>query len=166
MKKILTLLLIFSLSSCSDGDFDVPSFEFTDTVTSCGEYVLYVTNSGKTELLALSLVKTHLGTTVGEKTIALGASAATTSIKATYRILDSEFGTDYFCQNIPPTEPKVTKELIATSGNVTIITTQVLTGTAITGYKYEISLSELLFFDGTDRVYFETFPYGSITIKV
>ena len=165
MKKILTLLLIFSLSSCSDGDFDVPSFNFTDTVTSCGEYVLYVTNSSKTELLALSLVKTHLGTTAGEKTIDIGSTAAATSIKATYRIVASAIGTDYFCQNIPPLEPKVSKELIATSGTVTIKTTEVLSGTTITGYKHEISLNQLLFFDGTERVFFETFPFGTITVK-
>lgn len=166
MKKLLTLFLIFTLCSCNDGDFDVPSFNFEATVNSCGSYVLYISNSSKTEILALSLVATHLGTTAGEKTISIGSTAATSSIKATYRILDEAFGTDYFCQNIPPVSPRVSKELVATEGKVLIKTSEVLTGTKITGYKHEITLTQLLFFDGTERVYFETFSFGTITINV
>lgn len=166
MKKILILFLLLSLSSCSDGDFDVPSFDFSETVTSCGEYVLYVSNSNKTEVLAISLIKTHLGTVAGEKSISVGTAAAATSIKVTYRILDSEFGTDYFCQSIPPLTPSVSKELIAESGKVIIKTTAVITGSNITSYKHEISFTDLLFFDGTERVYFQTFSFGTFSVKV
>lgn len=166
MKKILILFLILSLSSCNDGDFDVPSFNFSETVTSCGEYVLYVSNSSKTEILALSLIKSHLGTVAGEKSISVGTSVSASSIKVTYRILDAAISTDYFCQSIPPLTPSVSKELIAESGEVIVKTTAVLTGTKITSYKYDISFSDLLFFDGTERVFFQTFSFGTFTVKV
>ena len=155
-----------SLSSCNDGDFDVPSFEFSETVNSCGEYILYVKNSSSTELLAISLVKAQLGTTVGTKNYDISTTSSATTITATYRIVDAAIGSSYFCQSIPPTTPIVTKELIAEDGEVIIETTEVLTNNVVTSYKHNISFSNLLFFDGTDRVYFETFTFGSITISL
>ena len=166
MKKILIFLFLFSLFSCSDGDFDVPSFEFSETVSGCGEYVLYVTNSSKKEVLVLNLTKTQLGTSVGEKSFSISKTASASSIKATYRILDAAIGSNYFCQTIPPLTPKVTKELIAESGTVIIKTTEVISNNVVTGYKFEISMTDLLFFDGTERVFFETFNFGTITINI
>lgn len=166
MKKTLLFLFLFSLISCNDGDFDVPSFEFSETVSGCGEYVLYISNSSKKEVLALNLATTQLGTTVEEKSFSISKTASTSSIKATYRILDAAIGTNYFCQSIPPLTPKVTKELIAESGTVIIKTSEVITNSVVVGYKYEISMTDLLFFDGTERVFFETFNFGTITINI
>ena len=45
MKKLILLFLVFSLVSCNDGDFDIPAFEFTEAISSCGEYVLFKKNS-------------------------------------------------------------------------------------------------------------------------
>ena len=166
MKKIIILFIAITLFSCNDGDFDVPSFEFSETVSVCGEYVLYISNSSKKEVLALNLTTTQLGTTVEEKSFSISKTASTSSIKATYRILDAAIVSNYFCQTIPPLTPKVTKELIAESGTVIIKTTEVISNNVVTGYKFEISMTDLLFFDGTERVYFETFKFGILTVNI
>lgn len=155
MKKLITFFIAFTLLACNDGDFDVPSFEFTDTVNSCGETLLYTLSSDKTEVIILTLSDTQLGTTVGEKSYAVS-----TSLNVIYRIFDDAIDTDYFCQEIPPASPLVLKELYAESGSIIINTTEVFEDEIVTGYKYEISISELLFLDDNERIFFETFDFG------
>jgi len=159
MKKLLILFLAFTLNACSDGDFDVPAFEFTETVNKCGEYVLYITSTEKTEVLVLTLPPTAIGST---PTVTLPISATVT---ATYRIFDKAIGTTYFCQAIPPLEPKIIKELKADGGTINITTTEVLTDTIVTGYSHEITISKLSFNDGKERIYFENFDFGTLTVK-
>ncbi|SNR31885.1 hypothetical protein [Lutibacter flavus] len=156
MKKLFTLFIAFTLFSCNDGDFDIPAFEFTDTINSCGEYLLYKTNSENTEAIMLSLTNTQLGETAGEKTHSIS-----TSLKVTYRIFDEKIGTDYFCQEIPPATPIVLKELDAVEGDIIITTIEIKKDGVVTGYKYEISISNLLFLDNDERIYFETFYFGA-----
>lgn len=164
MKKILILLAIVIFSGCDDGDFDVPAFEFSETVSTCGDVILYVANSSKTEVLVLTMDPTHFTTEVGEVEIDLGETASTTVIKATYRIFNTGFDTDYFCQSIPPASPKVVKELIAQGGKALITTNEVRnTNDVITGYTYTITFSNLFFLDGTERVFFESFDFGTVT---
>ena len=167
MKKILILLVLVVFSGCNDGDFDVPAFEFSQTVSTCGDVILYVTNRSKTEVLALTMNPVHFTSKVGEAEIALGETASTTVIKATYRIFNTGIGTDYFCQSIPPTSPKVVKELIAEGGKALITTIAVKNDSdVVTGYTYTISFTDLFFLDGTERVYFQTFKFGSISATI
>ncbi|PKP28824.1 MAG: hypothetical protein CVU01_03040 [Bacteroidetes bacterium HGW-Bacteroidetes-18] len=160
MKKLLILFLALALNACNDGDFDVPAFEFTEKVNSCGEFVLYITSTNSTEVLVLTLPKTAIGTV--EKTQSLPFSATVTG---TYRIFDKGIGATYFCQAIPPLEPKIIKELIADGGTVNIITSEVLANSVVTGYKHEITISKLSFNDGKDRIFFENFDFGIFSVK-
>jgi hypothetical protein len=161
MKKLFTLFIALSLFSCSDGDFDTPEFEFTDNIKSCDEFVLYVTNSNTTETLVLTLVAGELGTTVGEKSFAIS-----TTRKVVYRLFDKGISTNYFCQVIPPTTPKVLKELNVESGNVIITTSEVYKNQVLSGYSYKISFSDLLFIDGNERIFYQTFPFGTFPINL
>jgi len=161
MKKLFALFIALSLISCSDGDFDTPEFEFSNNIMSCDEYVLYVTNSNTTETLVMTLVAGELGTTVGEKSLAIS-----TTRKTVYRLFDNGISTNYFCQVIPPTTPKVLTELNAESGNILIITSEVYKNQVLTGYSYKISFSDLLFIDGNERIYYETFPFGTFQINL
>lgn len=156
MKKLITLFIAFTLFSCNDGDFDIPAFEFTTTVKSCGEYLLYITNTESTEVLMLSLTSTQLGSTEGEKTYPIS-----TALKVTYRIFDEKITDSYFCQEIPPASPIVLKELIATEGSIVINTIAIIKDTVITGYEYDISIKNLLFLDNKKRIYFESMPFGT-----
>jgi hypothetical protein len=160
MKKLIALILFIGLTSCNDGDFDIPSFEFSGTVKSCDEYLLYVANTDNTEVLILPLTTTQLGTTSGEENYNISSS-----LNVIYRIFDEGFDNDYFCQNIPPSTPTVLKELIAESGTINIITTEINTNGNITGYSYDITISELLFMDEKERIFFENFDFGSFSIN-
>ncbi len=161
MKKIILLFLTISFCSCNDGDFDVPSFEFTSDVESCGEYVIYMKNSTSTEVIILTLTTTNIGTTVGDKTVAISTTSS-----VTYRILEDVIGSNYFCQSIPPSTPRVLKELIADSGTINITTAEILTNEVITGYTYTITISDLLFNDVNERIFFESFDFGILTVNL
>ncbi|MDO9276429.1 MAG: hypothetical protein Q7T92_12895 [Lutibacter sp.] len=157
MKKLLILFLAFTLNACSDGDFDVPAFEFTETVNKCGDYVLYIASTNSTEVLVLTLPSTALGTAP----IATFPISAT--VTATYRIFDKGITSTYFCQDIPPLEPKIIKELKADeTGTINIVSTEILANGVVTGYSYEITISNLNFNDGKERIYFESFFFGKL----
>ena len=157
MKKIFTLFIAFTLFSCNDGNFDIPAFEFTDTINTCGEYLLYKTNTEKTEVLIISLTNTQLDTIVGEKPYPISSS-----LKVTYRIFDEKIGADYFCQEIPPATPLVLKELDAVEGSIIINTiATVIEDEDVTSYEYDISIKDLLFLDNNERIYFETMSFGT-----
>jgi hypothetical protein len=161
MKKIFTLIITLFLVSCSDGDFEVPAFEFAETINSCNDYFLYKTSTSKTEVLFTSLSNTQLASKVGEKTFSISSSLA-----VTYRIFNDGIDNDYFCQTVPPTTPTVLKELEAQSGTIVITTSEILDGNnVVTGYIYDISFKNLLFMDESERIYFETLDFGTFTIK-
>ena len=156
MKKLITFFIAFTLLSCNEGDFDVPSFEFSEDVNSCGETLLYRLSPDKTEVILLTLTSTQLGTTVGEKSYAVSST-----LNVIYRIFDDAIDTNYFCQEIPPAAPLVLKELEADKGTIIINTNAVIVNEIITGYTYEISISELLFLDNNERIFFDTFNFGA-----
>ena len=162
MKKIISLFIALSCFSCNDGDFDVPEFEFTDNVYGCwNDLIVYITSSSNTETMVMTLIEGEIGTTPGETSYPIASP-----LEVVYRIFDDGIGNDYFCQAIPPIEPKVVKELIAESGNVNIITTEIYTDLVLTGYSYEISLSDLLFLDNGERIFFENFEFGTYEVEL
>lgn len=161
MKKLILLFLAFTLFSCNDGDFEIPSFEFTDTISSCGEYLLFKKNSDGTEVLILTLSQSQLGQSEGEKTINISAG------NLVYRIFDEAISDNYFCVSIPPTTPIVLKDVLAESGTINIITTILKNeNEEITGYQYDISFSNLLFLDNGGRIYHENFNFGTFIINL
>lgn len=157
MKHFFVLLLVASFFACSDGDFDIPSFEFSETVSTCGSYVLYRTNTDKTEALILTLTPNQLTTVTGEKNYNISAETA-----LVYRLFDNAVGTTYFCQDIPPIEPKVLKELNATEGSITVNTTvDASSGNPV--YTHIISITNMLFINNKERIFFESFAFGTVT---
>lgn len=156
MKKLITFFIAFTLLSCNDGDFDIPTFEFNEDIESCGETILYRLSSESKEVILIQLSETELGTTEGEKSYSIS-----TTQNVIYRIFDDAIDADYFCQEIPPASPLVLKELEAESGTIIINTIATIEDEEITGYTYEITISDLLFLDDNDRIFFETFYFGT-----
>lgn len=158
MKKLLTLLIAFTLFSCNDGDFDVPDFEFEDTVYGCWENrVLFITSSLDTEAMVMTLIDEELDTIVGTESYAISSTR-----EVAYRIFDDGIDDDYFCQAIPPTTPIVVTELNAETGTINITTSKILDeNNIITAYNYVITLSDLLLVgnDGNE-VFYESFEFG------
>lgn len=113
MKKVFLLALSVLAISCDDGNFDVPSFEFSKTnLSNCGDMIVYNIHTSKKEVLILQLSEDNTDD-IFFKT----ASSNNYSISETgnnnfiYRIFDNELtGSSYFCQDVPATSPLVLKE--------------------------------------------------------
>ncbi|NLP56965.1 hypothetical protein [Lutibacter sp. B1] len=168
MKKLVILFLLFTIAACNDGDFDVPAFDFTENLNKCGEYVLYRANTDKTEALILTLKEGHLTT---------DSFNVSNNITLTYRVFDESFGTNYFCQSIPPSSPKVLKELKADSNTsvniIETVETEIRIDTLSTGVKidtivtssYEINFTDMVLKnDQNDKIYYESYDFGTFEI--
>ena len=113
MKKIILLFFAFSLVSCNDGDFSIPSFAFQDIeIANCGNVVFYKISDSKKEGLILQLGisnenDTIFRTPMTNKSYAL-SDGSQHNIR--YRIFNDLLSDSYFCQNIPPSCPSVSKE--------------------------------------------------------
>ena len=150
MKKLVVAFVALFFIACDDGDFDVPSFDFENVVSSCGTYILHIENSNSTETLAITLSELDLPDAEGTTELTITAER-----NVNYRIYSGAIGTDYFCQNLPPTEPRVIRELNAESGTIVLETTAV--GSKL---EHDISFNGLTFQDGQERIFFETFYFG------
>lgn len=150
MKKLLVVFIATLFLGCDDGDFDIPSFEFEDTVMSCGTYLLYIKNSSSTETLVIGLSESDLPDSEGTTELQISSERG-----INYRIYNNAIGADYFCKAIPPTEPNVVKELNAESGTIIFTTTS-----KSSGFDYEITISNLSFQDEKERIFFESFYFG------
>lgn len=157
-------VLLFSISSCDDGDFEVPSFEFNSTVNSCGTYVLYRTNSSQTEALILQFNPDEIQQ---EEVV---YSIAINSENCSYRIFDDTIGSDYFCSDVPPIHPIVIKNWEAKGGPNNFINVETTSVTddlgVITGYIHEITLTNLVLESNSDTMTFESYHFGSFETQV
>jgi hypothetical protein len=159
MKRFLIIMMIINAVACNDGDMDVPSFEFEQTIHFCGSYVLYRNNSTSTEALILHLSPADFsGTTV--TTIPLAADVCS------YRIFDAAFDQDYFCSDIPPVTPVVTRVWYAEPGEdnyLEIIPAN--TGTEENPvYTYHLIMHNLVLTNEEEQMIFNTYDYGEITL--
>jgi len=120
MKKLVVFLLAVIALSCDDGNVDIPEFNFSDAeIENCGDLVLYKINENETLIIELSNSATDenfFTTDWDNEEFTLASDAIT------YRTLDSKPGSDYFCQNIPPTTPNIINEWIG-SGELLIVDT-------------------------------------------
>lgn len=112
MKKICLILLIFTFS-CDDGDFDVPSFDFDDvSLSNCGDFLLHKISSSGTEALILHLDEKNTEDVFFKTPMTNEAYAISSSgnNRFLYRIFEGRVRSDYFCQEVPPIDPTVSKE--------------------------------------------------------
>ncbi len=123
MNKLFLLLLLTSFLSCHDGDIIVTSFNFDNTnLLACGGpggYLFFKINTENTESLSLRLGTTDELFTSSDTLVSVLNG---TSNFVNYRIFDGAVGSEYFCNEVPPTIPQVVIEYIANSGSATLIT--------------------------------------------
>lgn len=117
MKKVYLFFIFLSLLSCDDGNFDRPEFNFTFIdIENCGDAVLFKINENETLVIEINpnlpdnedTFLTHIWDNEIFSVTENGAN------KITYRTLAEKPSENYFCQNIPPTSPKVTNEWTGT----------------------------------------------------
>lgn len=121
MKKISLILLFIIALSCDDGNFDIPTFDFsTAEIDNCGDIVLYKINENETLIIELTEDNTDNSffIEIKDNTYSLSENGSNTII---YRVLENNPSSDYFCQNIPPTTPTVLNEWLG-SGTLLVKT--------------------------------------------
>jgi len=151
MKNILSLTLLFLVLACDDGDLQIETIDFDsvsiqncDPVSSEAANVLFKLNTA--EALILELPNGAIKNEVSEGPIAYAVTISG-PVKATYRTFSDNVSTDYFCSDIPLTEPTVVEEIIAQGGEVLITTTLNDIGTT---YAHEIQLNTISFVTAND----------------
>ena len=161
MRTLFIILSFFILSSCDNGDFEVPSFEFDNTVNTCGSYIIYRTNSDKTEAFIIRLTSQDIKP---EETVT-PIEVAINPDNVQYRIFDDTVNTDYFCADVPPVSPIVTRNWTAASGSTNKMlietTAELNTDNEITGYKHTINLKNLILESNGETQTYETYYFGS-----
>jgi len=168
MKKTFAILfLLFSLS-CDDGNIDISSFEFEETVNVCGEYVLYrLSTDGHREFLMVTLTDDQIKNSIDP---VLPVSVTQTGLyTVTDRVFDSEVTKSYFCTVVPPSEPKVTKDWRGTSGNILVKNEPVYDtdGVTIKAYNHIIVLNNVVLVSGDESLIFgDTYLFGTFTTNL
>lgn len=162
MQRLVTIFLFIGLVSCNDGDFEVPSFDFDETINKCGTYVLYRTNDSQTEAFILQLDLNAIPQEVGTNSIAISAT------NCNYRIFDTEVSADYFCSDVPPVSPVVIRnwEAVAGANNEIQINTSALLdddGITINAYEHQIVLYNLTLESNGEEIIYETYEFGSFS---
>lgn len=119
MRQIFIFFIVLITLSCDDGNVDIPEFDFSSvSIDNCGDLVLFKINGNEALIIELNESNTDnifFLTEWSERQISLASDAIT------YRTFDSEPTSNYFCQDIPPTTPKITNEWIG-SGTLVLDT--------------------------------------------
>jgi hypothetical protein len=163
MKKILTLIACILLISCDDGDFDVPAFEFGETVYNCplkdNSYTLF--RLSDSEALIIIVTTSQIKNEVS-------ATPITTSINSSnvvYRTFNGDVSESYFCEDIPPLAPSVLSNWTGVTGDssaIIIETTEELDNTnTLTGYKHTIRFQNLTLENGNSSLVYAEELFGS-----
>lgn len=123
MKKYFLFSALFALLSCSDGDLQIETLDFsTVTAQNCGTLsvdteLFFKINDNET--LILTLASGLLKNEVSEAEI---TSAIPESSQLTYRTFSGTVSSSYFCDSPPPATPTVLEEINAEKGTITINT--------------------------------------------
>lgn len=176
MKKILFLFLYTLLftTSCDDGDFEVQSFDFSSITTqSCNSetnnFFLYKINNN--EVLIVRFPESALSnpTTPSDSPRTLDLIEITGNVEVIYRLYNNTLSNNSICATIPPTEPNVLDQWVATSGKIKIVTsvnksnfgTNSPGANQISGYTHDIEFLEINFLkqNGTEQFY-DTLEFG------
>ncbi len=169
MKKIVFLVLLgLSFLGCDDGDIDQSSFEFAEKVYVCGEFTLYrLSENGAREALIVTLTDAQIKNS--EEPVAPVNVTLSGPYTVTDRVFSSEVTSSYFCQVVPPIEPKVKKDWRGVSGRILVQNNAVYgaDGVTIIGYEHIIALNDVLLESGNETLVFnDTYLFGTFQTTV
>ncbi len=141
MKKLLYLLSIIAIWACNDGDLDIETIDFESGEPQyCGtllaEEASLLFKLNEQEALIVELPATALTNEASDGTLSFAVPG---SAQVIYRIFNGAISNDYFCSDLPLTEPTVASEITAVGGTVFITTTT----TDTLNYIHKIELSEI-----------------------
>lgn len=168
MKKLIIVFVLIFVWSCDDGDIDIAGFEFEEEVNVCGEYTLYrLSNNGAKEALIVTLTDAQIRDS--EEPVAPVNVSLTGAYTVTDRVFDKEVDKNYFCQAVPPTEPKVKKDWRGVSGKILVSNEAVFNeaGTSIIAYDHIVVLNDVVLESGDQSLVFnDTYLFGTFRTTV
>jgi len=131
-KNYLIALLALMIVACDDGDIVVSNFNFDqDTALDlCGDsdnQVLYSIDDETNEAISFTFNNQDFdGTFEGlNPPEAISIELGSTN-RVNYRVLDAPANaSQYFCQDVPPSSPRVNQEFISTTGGTAFLTINV-----------------------------------------
>jgi len=168
MKKLFAIVFVFLNLSCDDGNFEIPSFEFEETVNYCDEYLLYkLSTNGQVETLMVTLTTQQIRNS--EDLVAPVQVAPTGLFQVTYRIFDDRVTSSYFCALVPATEPKTVKNWVGIDGIIFVQNEAVYNDdeTEIIAYNHIISIKDLVLESGENKMKFDVlYEYGEFQTPV
>lgn len=156
-------MMTFITFSCDDGDLDIASFEFEDTVNVCGEFTLYrLSTNGHKETLMVTLTDDQIRK---DEDIVLPVTVSENGLyTVTDRIFDAEVTNDYFCSVVPPVEPKVLKDWRGVSGIILVENKPVfdVDGITVIAWEHIIVLNDVVLKSGEESLIFnDIYLYGT-----
>jgi len=165
MKKVILIFVLLLSISCNDGDLDISSFEFEDTVNICGtnKYTLYrLSTNEQRESLIVTLTDQQIRK---DEDLVLPVNVSENGdYTVTYRLFDDQLTSDYFCSAVPPVDPKVLKDWRGVSGTIVVQNEPIYDtdGENITGWKhYVVLIDVVLRVDDEELKLDETFVFGT-----
>ncbi len=162
MRICTFFLFVLLMSSCDDGDFPELSFDFQDSVSNCESTLFYITTSSRSEAYIIQLLEGDLPKEAGEKSFGISGQRA-----VTYRVFNDAIGTDYFCNDLPPTSPLTTEEWLATGGSILIVTEEIVNDQGdITSYRYTITIENTVLSFRDKKITQEVFQFGTFEMAV
>lgn len=169
----LLLLLAITVVSCNDGDIILTNFDFEDsTLETCennNSRVFFKRNTSSPESMALTLPKTD---SLYYKTDTLQYVLDGNTSKLFYRLHDEVVTSAYFCQPVPPSNPKTEQEYVSDSGKATVYVvvknSNEEEGNPANTYPYTLTtqvsvvLKDISLYNGDETIIRETLTLGTI----
>ncbi len=171
MKKLLFLAILMGLSSCDDGDLQIEEVDFdASKIESCPgledpTQTTFFFKVDEDEALLLNLAGGLINNATSKPETL--ASTIPEPSNLIYRFFSDNVTPAYFCDAIPPLEPSVIKENLATAGNISVDTKvdNVTAGTK--DYRHTISITDLSLKNdqGEQLTDLSTLVYGDFITK-
>ncbi len=168
MKKIIALLFCVLIVSCDDGNFDLPAFDFGETVYDCdvisNKYVVFRLASAEAIIVTLTTQQIKNEVTIDPIEVPISAT------NVIYRTFDAEISTSYFCEAIPPIEPGVLAHWngVAGSSNSIFIETveEFDANNLLIGYRHFITFQNLKLESGENFIIYEDEIFGDFVTSI
>lgn len=123
--KLLFICALLCFSSCDDGDIIVTTFDFDEetNLSLCQDNdvnILYFIDPDTNEAISFEFSLDDFDgtfTSINETVVELTPISINATNQVTYRKLSGNIsGSNYFCQQIPPSTPQVLEEFVSTTG--------------------------------------------------
>lgn len=168
MKKYIAIICCLFLLSCDDGDFDVPAFEFNETINSCdvnnNSYTLF--RLSDTEALIITLSTSQITNNVTTEPI----EVSITSDNVVYRTFNDAVSASYFCEDIPPVEPTILSNWTGVEGSNNKILIETIEEyddmNVQIGYRHTITFQNLTLENGDETLTYTETDFGSFITSI